>query len=181
MLTELQKKKLPNLFAVQDTDKDGDLEWSDFEEFTRNLMTMRGRSSDSPEYQEMLARCRRYWDGLQGMAGPSGDQRISLQKWLGYQEQILGTPGMYESFSKPIGQMVWQIMDGDGDGSASPDDYKAIYTWRGLDPQLAAENFKRLDLNGDGLLTLDEIKVLIEQFYRSDDPQQPGNWFFGPF
>jgi juvenile hormone diol kinase len=115
------------------------------------------------------------------LADPSSDQRISLQEWLAFQDQILGTPGMYESFSKPIGSLVWEIMDGDGDGAASPSDYAAIYTWRGLNPQNAVENFKQLDLNGDGLLTLDEIKVLVEQFYRSDDPQQPGNWFFGPF
>ena len=36
-------------------------------------------------------------------------------------------------------------------------------------------------LDGDGRVTLDEITVLIDQFFNSDDPQQPGNWFFGPF
>src|SRR5438270_4845595 len=98
MLTELQQKKLPNLFAIQDTDKDGYLEWSDYEAFHRTLMATRGVSAGSPQYQEMLSRLTRYWDGLKSMADPSGDQRISLKEWLAYQDQLLGT-GLRESVS----------------------------------------------------------------------------------
>src|SRR5438045_1789536 len=158
MLTALQQRKLPNLFAVQDTNKDGYLDWSDYEAFHRQLMALRGVSPESSPSQDLLARLRRYWDGLTALADPNGDQRISLKEWLAYQDQLLGT-GLRESVSKPIGEMVWQLLDGDGDGAVSAAEYTAIYTWRGLDPQQAAANFQRLDRNGDGRLTVDEITV----------------------
>src|SRR5436189_11676 len=59
MLTALQQRKLPNLFAVQDTNKDGYLEWSDYEAFHRQLMALRGVSLESSPSQDLLARLRR--------------------------------------------------------------------------------------------------------------------------
>jgi Ca2+-binding EF-hand superfamily protein len=41
--------------------------------------------------------------------------------------------------------------------------------------------FKRLDLNGDGNISLQEFTNACEQFYTSDDENAVGNWLFGEF
>ncbi len=61
------------------------------------------------------------------------------------------------------------------------EEYKTIFQiWR-LPEDLAVEIFPKLDLNGDGGITKDELVELVQQFHGSDDPDAPGNLFFGPY
>ncbi|MDJ0516140.1 MAG: EF-hand domain-containing protein [Trichodesmium sp. MO_231.B1] len=39
------------------------------------------------------------------------------------------------------------------------------------------EIFPKLDLNGDGGITKDELVELLRQFHGSDDPNAPGTYF----
>ncbi|MGD1702846.1 hypothetical protein [Dapis sp. BLCC M229] len=41
--------------------------------------------------------------------------------------------------------------------------------------------FNQLYLNGDGGITKDELVEFVQQFHGSDDPDAPGNLFFGPY
>jgi Ca2+-binding EF-hand superfamily protein len=45
----------------------------------------------------------------------------------------------------------------------------------------AADAFRRLDLDRDGYLSREEIFQNMKEYYFTDDPNAPGNWFFGPF
>jgi Ca2+-binding EF-hand superfamily protein len=47
-----------------------------------------------------------------------------------------------------------------------------------LDTEKAAI-FQRLDLDGDGYISGDELVELFRQFVLSDDPDAPGNLWYG--
>jgi juvenile hormone diol kinase len=181
MLTDLQKKKLPNLFAVHDLDRDGVLRRGDFEEYATRVASVRGWKPGSPQHEELTTRFMTFWDGFESFADASGDLRVTLEEWFAYWDQILSTPGMYEGVAKPIGDFIFDLFDRDGDGRVTADEYAFIYRFGGLDPSQAAAAFARLDLDHDGLLSVDEIMTLLGQYFRSDDPDDPGNWLFGPF
>ncbi len=180
MVTEFQKQKLPRLFALHDLDRDGVLTRADFEEFTRRIASTRGWGSDSAEYEELLSRFLTFWEGLEQIASARGSDRVTLAEWLEHWDQILGTPGMYDRIIIPIGRMLFTMLDQDGDGSVTAEEYAAIYSHGGLDPEEAPAAFVRLDLDGDGRLSVDEVMQLADQFFRSENPDEPGNVLFGP-
>ena len=53
--------------------------------------------------------------------------------------------------------------------------------YRITDETRMAEAILHTDLDGDGYITHDELVRLFDEFYRSSDPDAPGNWLFGPW
>ena len=48
-----------------------------------------------------------------------------------------------------------------------------------VSPEPSPVNFPKIDLDGDGRIELNEFFMLIEHFFRSDDPQHPANLLIG--
>jgi Ca2+-binding EF-hand superfamily protein len=181
MLTDLQKRKIKNLFAVHDLDNDGVLRQRDFEEYTRRITTPRGWKPGSPEYDEVRSRFMTFWTGLTAQADTSHNHRVTIDEWFAYWDQLLGEQALYDGIPKPIADSVFHLLDENGDGEISAEEYSRLYSAGGLNPALAAEAFAKLDLDHDGRLSVDEMMTLLGQFFRSNDPTSPGNWLFGPF
>jgi Ca2+-binding EF-hand superfamily protein len=40
--------------------------------------------------------------------------------------------------------------------------------------------FNRIDTDGDGTLSTQELVAAIRAYYIGTDPEAPGNWLFGP-
>ena len=80
---------------------------------------------------------------------------------------------------EPIGRMVFTILDQDGDDAVTVGEYCAIFEPAGINPAEATAAFEHLDLNHDGRLGIDEILQLADQFFRSNNPSDPGNALFG--
>jgi Ca2+-binding EF-hand superfamily protein len=179
MLTKFQKLKLPKLFALHDLNRDGIISRADFEEYARRIARTRGWGPDSAEYNALLGRFLNFWNGLEQIAESRGSLNVTLTEWYAYWDRILGTPGMYELIAAPIGRMVFTMLDHDGDGSVTGDEYAVVYKHGGLDPDEAPAAFTRLDLDHDGRLSVAEVMTLLDQFFRSEDPAEPGNAFFG--
>jgi len=181
MLTELQKQKLPTLFAQHDADRDGFLTRADHEAQGQRIAQFKGWAPESPQATEMTERFVKFWQGLAQTADVNDDARVSMNEWYGYWDAILSSPDMYAMIVKPISQSALGMMDRDDDGKVSLDDFVEYLGWSKVDPNVAHDSFQRLDLNRDGFLTTDESMELVEQYFRSDDPSAPGNWFFGPW
>lgn len=179
MLTEFQKQKLPRLFALHDLNRDGVINRADFEDYARMIAATRGWGTDSPEYNELFGRFLTFWNGLEQIAKSRGVRHVTLNEWFEHWDQLLNTKGQYEQVIEPIGRMIFTILDQDGDGSVTFNEYAATFKYSGLDEDDAGPAFKRLDLNRDGKLSVDEILVLADQFFRSNDRAQPGNALFG--
>jgi len=73
-----------------------------------------------------------------------------------------------------------QLFDRDGDGLLSVDDYRHWTLAWGLAFD-AERNFQQFDLDGDGYLRQTEIAEYLRQFHFSNDPEAPGNYFYGEF
>lgn len=179
MLTAFQKQKLPRLFAVHDLNRDGVINRVDFEEYTRRIAGLRGWGPESIEYNELLARFFMFWHGLEDIAAGKGVYDVTITEWFEYWDRILNTPGVFDAVIAPIGRLIFTILDEDGDGSITADEYAAIYRFGGLDPAEAAAAFSQLDLDRDGQLSIEEIMAHADEFFRSNDPSAPGNALFG--
>jgi Ca2+-binding EF-hand superfamily protein len=179
MLTEFQKQKLPRLFALHDLNRDGVISRADFEEYARRIASTRGWGLESREFIDLRSRFLTFWNGLEKTATERGAHQVTLTDWNAHWDQILSTPGLYAQVAEPIGRMVFTILDQDGDGAVTADEYAATFRYGGLNANDAQAAFARLDADHDGRLSVEEIMTLLDQFFRSNDPAAPGNALFG--
>ena len=68
-----------------------------------------------------------------------------------------------------------QALDLNGNGTVNHDEYAVWLRAIGSTAD-SAEVFTRLDLNGDGVVSLPEMIGLFAQFALSEDPAEPGNY-----
>ena len=88
MLTEFQKRKIANLFAVHDLNRDGALEQSDYVEYARRLAAESGLGPGSTKYEELMSRFLGFWEMLRQMADTNHDNRVTRREWLALFEQL---------------------------------------------------------------------------------------------
>jgi Ca2+-binding EF-hand superfamily protein len=181
MLTDLQKRKLNALFNLYDVDKNGFVEQADFEQIVHNLATTLGFQPGSPAYTRLHAGHMAIWNNVQQLSGAPGHQRVTLEEFLAGHDRLLSAKDRYLATIGHFGDSVIELSDQDGDGRLSQQEYVANLRSFNVDEAAANEAFRRLDRDGDGYLTHDEISRRVEEFFYSDDPQAPGNWLMGPF
>jgi len=181
MLTELQTKKLTYYFHTFDVDQNGFLEKPDFDKIVNGFAEAYNITQDSETYQYISSTYGKRWDALAKEADTSADNKVSLDEWLSYQDKLLNHSESDFLWLK-VASMFVDIQDIDKDGSISVEEYQVMYKIHGIgDDSLAAEIFSKLDFDGDGKIMKNDVMNLVADFYLSDNPQAPGNLFFGPY
>ncbi|AOW99302.1 hypothetical protein BJP34_07385 [Moorena producens PAL-8-15-08-1] len=180
MLTELQTRKWSRLFQIYDADGNGVVEQADFETIFQTLAQARQLEANSPKYNQLHAKFMEDWEHLQKDADTDNDGKVNLKDWLAHGYRRINDDSMYQTVVD-MGNQVFELLDLNGDGVITADEYKIILgSWR-VSEELAEQIFPKLDFNGDGHISKEELVELVKQFHMSDDPDAPGNSFFGPY
>ncbi len=180
MLTELQTRKWTRLFDVYDTDASGIVERRDFEMIFQSLAQIRNLEENSPEYNQLHTKFIEDWEHLRKDADKNNDGKVQLEEWLEHGDRRINDPSMYQT-NLDLANQVFDLFDLDGNGVITVKEYKTVLSsWR-VPEEVAEETFPKLDFNGDSLISKDEFVELLRQFHTSDDPEAPGNLFFGPY
>ncbi|NEO24115.1 hypothetical protein, partial [Moorena sp. SIO4A5] len=98
---------------------------------------------------------------------------------LAYIENILNDQDAYEAQIKGIASFVFSVFDTNGDEQLDLEEYRQWYRSAGRDENFANEVFKRLNLKDDDSISKEKHIELLDQFFRSEDPEAPGNFVFG--
>ena len=178
MLSELQVRKMALLFRVHDTDANGSVERDDYERMVRRIAENRGWAEQSAEFDALRARVLRQWAAISAAADPPGSGRVHLDGWIGLWEAILEVA--YESHVRGVSELLWEMMDTDGDGRVTRDQSLLWFSGYGVSTDTAEYSFTSADLNSDGYVSREEWLVLVDQFFLSKNPADPGNLIFGP-
>jgi Ca2+-binding EF-hand superfamily protein len=173
-MTGLQKKKFTHQFSVFDANKNGVLEWADFEEVLRNFSHALDSGPGKAGYDDLESHFKDRWAALAKLAGTTG--KVTLKEWLSYHERNSDKTSLIETTAAG----AFDLLDGNGDGRISAKEYEQLYKVYRLDEKQAASVFKTLDGDGDGYLSKQDVLDLLKQFFHSDDPGAPGNSFYGP-
>jgi Ca2+-binding EF-hand superfamily protein len=176
MLTDVQKKKFTHLFGVIDSDSSGRIEWDDYDRIVRNIASVRGYRSDSPEFEALMGQYRADWEQAQPFVEDGG---LSLENWLAYNDAMLSTPGVYDALVRTTAEMIFDTFDLDGDQKVTVEEWREFFRCHSIDPAEADRCFGSYDLNGDGYVSRSELVDLVGQFFMSSDPAAPGNKLFG--
>lgn len=185
MLGALQRQKLERKFRIFDANGDGFVQRDDFDIIIENLHKMRNLTADSDEAKAISEQYLEYWNALRKFADENEDHQVSLEEWLEYHdaaiefEMILKEHGEQGTL-QPFADVLFQLIDRNGDGRISAEEYREFLSVYKLDASAADQAFEHLDQHQNGFLTREEMASLVFEFYASDEPSTAGNWLFGP-
>ncbi|MFG2640363.1 EF-hand domain-containing protein [Streptomyces sp. NPDC048370] len=174
-MTAVQERKLQRHFELLDLDQNGFIEQADLAEFAGRINDAAG-ARDSREGMALIAEADRVWQALQKALDTDGDQRISREEFIS-----AGDIDHVMNEAIKLGKMSFDVVDSDHDGRISLDEWIRMDQKLGVARPESTKGFQQLDMDGDGFVTKSEYAKGVEDFYRSDDPQAPGNWAFGAF
>jgi len=75
---------------------------------------------------------------------------------------------------------IVEMTDHDRDGRIAEADFVTNLRAYGQGEEPARAAFKKLDRDGDGHLSKEELLAAVEEFFFSEDPAARGNWLIGP-
>lgn len=178
MLTPLQIKKQTHYFNILDFDKNGYIQRDDFEAIGENLCIIRDFDYDSHEYNTMMNLVTGIWDKVQPYL--EGDE-CSLNTWLEIMDQVLvnSDANWFEQYVGAFVTTLFDLFDINRDGYISQTEYVDLFIGLRIEVRFAPKAFRNLDLNRDGKISRDELMQSVEEFIKSNDPAEAGNWLFG--
>jgi juvenile hormone diol kinase len=175
--TRLAELKRAHLFHLLDLDGNGFIERADFDHVVQKYAQFAGWGPDSKLYEAYRGYVMGVWDALSAGADTDHSGSVSPTEFIALFSQL-------ESFPDQVAEMAtraFDVLDRDGDGTISLEEYRAFREAYGVDNADAAEHFARLDANNDSLISRAEFTVLMKDFFLSDDPEAPGSLLFGDF
>jgi juvenile hormone diol kinase len=181
MLSDLQRQKLTRYFRVYDVNDDGQIGPADFLRVVENVRILHGLKDGSPQHEALLGGYLNRWESMRTSADADADGGVDLGEWLDYWEALVADDARYEKEMGRHIDRILEIFDTDEDGILGPDEFCDFFGTYGLSTALARSVFLDLDANSDGAVSRDELRQMADQFYRGDDPEAPGNRFFGPY
>ncbi|MEM7792896.1 MAG: MFS transporter [Cyanobacteria bacterium P01_C01_bin.118] len=165
-----RQQKLLNFFDLLDRDRNGILEYKDFQDAGQHLATLRDWRPGTIEYETLQTSFKRLSEVWQEKADLDNNQQIDQTEWLHYLEQ---------QEDNIVADLLLKIIDTDRDGRLVIDELSTFYQSYNIHIGDLEEVFHTLDLNQDGHISQEEFRTLFTQFLHSDDVQSPGNWMFG--
>jgi Ca2+-binding EF-hand superfamily protein len=180
MLTNLQKRKLTRFFDVWDTDGDGVITTKDPEQVAQNLAKLQDLEPGSPEHKGFYSGLMSYQNDFLKTVDMDKSGRVTLEEWLAYHEKMLQDEKRFEGTALMVIEVMFALMDRNGDGKITLEEYgECMKALRIKD--LTDKDLQKLDLNGNGILSKEDVLQLTREFFYSDDPDARGNWALGPF
>ncbi|XP_041355757.1 sarcoplasmic calcium-binding proteins I, III, and IV-like [Gigantopelta aegis] len=184
-LTDFQKKKILDVFnTLYDTNKDGVIELTDFEEAIKKFCSIHKWPKDGDKYIAAKHTMSTIWDGLRGFADYDEDNKVTKDEWLKMWSSCVGdlsTDGDkgFPDWQKNYMEFMFTVNDTSGDGFIDKSEYTTLYTAFGIDKATCETTFDRLAQGTNGKISKEDFKTLWKEYFVSNDRNARGNFLFG--
>ncbi|MEU5078403.1 MULTISPECIES: EF-hand domain-containing protein [Streptomyces] len=170
--------KLERTFDQMDANKDGYLDWTDYQKLADRYIQGYGLSKDDRRARALQTFCQIYWLELLRHAGADGDRLSKEQFVLANRLAVIDTSRL--NVTEGGGHAIFDIVDADGDNEISRDEFARLTrdVWKDNSPE-TMDLFHRLDTDGDGAISRHEFIRAVREHFLSNDPDAPGSIFFG--
>ncbi|MEV7170278.1 EF-hand domain-containing protein [Streptomyces sp. NPDC093224] len=171
--------KLHNRFALFDRDGDGRVTKADYDELVQRLTEAAGQDSGSPAARKLQAEYDENWARMSAQLGRGTDAELDEEEFVTAWDAVCRETG-FERTIMAIVDEVFTAMDSDGDQHLRPDEFTRWLGAYGVTGDAAATAFSRLDRDGTGRISRDELARAFSEYFTGTDPELPGNWLYGP-
>lgn len=180
-VSDFLDRKLSRRFRTFDTDGDGFVERADFESSAIALAEEFDHDANSVARKQLVGLSLGLWEHLAVAADADADGQISEAEYKkAFADGLLVTEESFELGYRPFLEAIMALADVDGSGKLSAEEH---VRWTGALMKLpeadAREIHRRLDSDGDGFITTDDLLTAIHDFYFDEDPDGPGSWLLG--
>lgn len=183
MLTELQTRKITHAFQLADMNHDGVLEKSDYAQYAAQMAHAFDVAADSAAYQTLEQKILSDWEMTRQFVA-QGDDKVTLQEFLAFHDGVINSPMFHAFVAGYVDSTLamWRMVDpqGPADGANAFRFARFLETF-GVSASQAAEAFRHLDKNGNGVMEREEMIAAQKEFFASDDPNAAGNWLLGAY
>ncbi|WP_217214887.1 EF-hand domain-containing protein [Streptomyces sp. AC550_RSS872] len=178
MTSAVKNQKFNVLFDWFDQGKDGQLTQDDLQGMAGLFAKL--AKDDRANATAMRNAFDQWWQLLLKHGDSNNDGQVSRDEFITVMEANITSPEHFQSAILAIADALMQALDTDGDGVLNRAEYVRLYDELGVPPVHSEAAFERLDRDGNGVITHDEWRTAISEFYLSTDPDAPGNWLLGP-
>ncbi|MFY0601832.1 MAG: hypothetical protein JXR03_19310 [Cyclobacteriaceae bacterium] len=181
MLSEFQTQKWNHFFNILDSNKNDKVTELDFIGIAENLCVLWGYRSGTEEFDEIVEKGKKIWKDFSSaiprdeVVEVYRDEMISLAEKLIEENNVVYFDSLVEGF---VGE-VFDLFDSNQDGYISLDEYVDLFMAYHIEIRYSGKAFTKLDLNGDDLISKEELWIAVKQYFISDDKEERGNWLFG--
>lgn len=165
MSTALANDRLRKRFARWDVDGNGRLELNDLKDEAARIAQGFGKDENDVEVRPL----REAFEGLYGyIAEKSGAQAgVTEEQFLQVTGDLLFNEGE-AAFNRALGPVVSALVtlsDADRDGVLNASEFEAWLAGIGLPRTEATEIFRKVDKNGNGELSEDELLCAVREYH----------------
>ena len=196
MLSELQKRKLTKLFCMYDALNFGVLKISDFEHLAQRLSDLRGWKPYSSAYDDITSKFLLLWNRMRAEIKTKSNKpvanqgkyevidsqtrhEVNLDEWLYYHDVVLNDENKRNEVLSQA-TSLFSVIDTDDSGNLDKKEWANFFRVYNIPVVYVEETFAKIDRDRDGVLSMDEVLSMIQDFYYSNDPNVSGNYIFGP-
>lgn len=179
---EILEQKWSYLFYLLDINKDGVLEEDDFMIVLDRLISNGDRRLGNNESRFLRSQVTRMFDTLYLECHLRGEKKIELSDWVKMlaRNHKSRNSKFLRSFMYASLRYIFDYFDRNKDGVIDFQEFKNLFSVYGIDEGQVYLSFRRVDTNGDGLLSRSELKKALNTFFFKNEPSDL-NYLFGEF
>ena len=179
MANALQTRNFTALFRIMDANRDGKIDWADYETMLKSFSKTFGLPVGSEGYVAFEKSLKDDFHNLLKNADKNADDIITTEEFVDYHDKAVSTEEGYKMAVSAFADLIIGFGDADQDGVLSANDYKTMLRAMNVDESNATEAFEKLDRNSYGKISTEELTMAIGQYMKSSNPDDPGHWLFG--
>lgn len=181
MLSQLLSNKLEKFFYILDFDRNGVIEKADFTAIAQNLCILWGVKEEDPKHDEIVKGFEDGWMAFDLFVNDEEKGKANWEHWIHFAEERIvgGDETIFGAYVENYVGGLFDNFDADKDGYIDLDEFIDLFVAYRIEVRFAAKAFRKIDRNKDGLISRGELITAVKEFFRSNDPDAPGNWLFG--
>ncbi|HEX2133591.1 MAG TPA: EF-hand domain-containing protein [Actinophytocola sp.] len=167
MTTSIASDRLRQRFAKWDTDGNGVLDRSDFEQEANRVCGEFGAQPQSRQARALRDAFGSLYDFHAREAGVSAGGSISEDDFVRINEKLMFTDGEanFNRVLRPVMQALIGLCDRNDDGMINQQEFIAWLSGVGVDEAKARQAFIQIDTDKDGALSVDELLGAVRNFH----------------